>query len=146
LHIPTNHRVIENNLLIDEGERIDPFIIADNERILRNIPSLQDVRIYLLPIDGNSDYVDVLILTKDVMAFGFSWEIFDVSYGQAALWNSNMLGLGHTMKYTAFYNLNREPKYGYNINYKINNLSNTFTSLELSHTNRRELKSSKCAA
>jgi hypothetical protein len=142
LHIPTNHRVIENNLLIDEGERIDPFIIADNERILRNIPSLQDVRIYLLPIDGNSDYVDVLILTKDVMAFGFSWEIFDVSYGQAALWNSNMLGLGHTMKYTAFYNLNREPKYGYNINYKINNLSNTFTSLELSHTNRRELKSS----
>jgi hypothetical protein len=139
LHIPTNERYIRNNLFVEEGERVNPYVLADNERILRNISSLQDVRFYLIPVENMPAYVDLLILTKDVMALGFSWEVYDIVYGEASVWNNNLLGLGHQLKYTAYYNLNREPKYGYDIRYKINNILTTFTSLELAHTNRIDL-------
>lgn len=136
LHVQTNKRFIENNLFISEGERVDPYLISDNERILRSISSIQDVRIVIQPSALNADSVDVVIITKDVMPYGVSWEALDVAYGEASIWNSNLLGMGHSLNYTTFYNLNREPKYGYNIKYKINNLSNTFTSAEFQHTNK----------
>jgi hypothetical protein len=140
ISIPTNKRYLENHLLIEPGEKIDPFILADNERILRSVSSLQDVRIYLVPVEGSEREVDVLVLTKDVMALGLSWEIYDIDYGTASIWNTNMLGLGHNIKYTAYYNLNREPKYGYDINYRINNISHSFSNLIFTHVNRREIQ------
>lgn len=139
LHVQTNIRFIENNLFFSEGEQVDPYILADNERILRNISSIQDVRIYIHAIDNSPDSVDIVIVTKDVMPFGVSWTIFDVAYGEASIWNNNLLGLGHMLNYTAYYNLNREPKFGYRIGYKINNISNSFASLEVQHTKRHDL-------
>lgn len=139
LHVHTNKRFVENNLFIAEGERIDPNLISDNERILRNISSIQDVRIYVHSIENTNDSVDLVIITKDVMPYGVSWEIYDVAYGEASIWNTNLLGMGHSLGYRAIYNLNREPKYGYNLKYTINNLSNSFTSLEFQHTNKYQL-------
>ena len=141
IHVQTNRRFIENNLVIAEGERIDPNLLADNERILRKISSIQDVRFYAHPVEG-SDSVDIEIVTKDVMPFGVSWTIFDVVYGEASIWNNNILGLGHSLQYTAYYNLNREPKYGYQLAYRVNNISNSFTSLRLQHTKKIDLAES----
>lgn len=142
IHIATNKRFITNSLFFAEGERIDPYLIAHNERVLRSIPSIQDSRFYIIPVEGSWNEVDVMIVTKDVMAYGFSWELFDVAYGQASIWNTNLLGFGHDIHYTAYYNLNREPNYGYSLTYRINNLSNTFFSLDLQHTNRYNYLSS----
>jgi hypothetical protein len=139
IHIATNKKYIKNNLIINVGERIDPYILADNERILRNISSLQDVRIVVVPVENMPSMVDIKIISKDVMPFGLSWEAFDVTYGQTSVWNTNILGLGHSLKYTAYYNLNQEPKYGYSISYKIPNISNSFLNLSLTHTNKINL-------
>ncbi len=142
VHIATSKRFITNSLFFAEGERVDPYLIAHNERVLRSIPSIQDSRFYIIPVEGSWNEVDILIVTKDVMPYGFSWEVFDVAYGQASIWNTNLLGFGHGFNYTVYYNLNREPNYGYSLAYRINNISNTFFSLDLQHTNRDKYLSS----
>ncbi len=143
LNILTNKKFIENNIFFGEGERLDPYIIADNERILRNLPGIQDVVIYVIPCVNTKNLVDILILTKDVFPYGFAWEAYDVGYGDVNVWNTNMLGLGHRLSYTAHYNFNREPKYGYDISYKMNNIGTSLTSLELKHVNKPDIVTSK---
>ncbi len=143
LNIITNKKFIENNIFFGEGEKLDPYMIADNERILRSLPGIQDVVIYVTPVADSKSSVDILIVTKDVFPYGFSWEIYDIGYGDVNVWNTNMLGLGHRLSYTAHYNLNREPKYGYDIAYKMNNIGTSLTSLELKHVNKPDLVTSK---
>ena len=136
LHISTNKSSIRNHLFISENERIDAFIFADNERILRELPSIQDARIYVLPVKGSPDSVDIQVVTKDVWPVGFGFEVLDIDYGSVSAWNNNILGLGHVLNYTGYYNYNREPKYGYTARYRIPNIGSRFISLDLRHDDR----------
>lgn len=135
LHISTHKSAIKTYLFFEEGEYIDPYLLFDNERIFRTIPNIQDSRIYVVPAEGDTNQVDIMIVVKDVWPIGISAEIYDVVYGNASMWSDNMLGLGHQLKYTAYYNSDPklETNYGYKIKYRIPNIGNTFTSLELFH-------------
>lgn len=135
LHISTHKTSLKTYLFFEEGERIDPYLLADNERIFRTIPSLQDARIYIIPIEGSPDLVDIQIVTKDVWPVGIGLEVFDYIYGNMSLWSNNMLGLGHQLKYTAYYNSDSrlETNYGYKAEYRIPNIGNSFTSLQIKH-------------
>jgi hypothetical protein len=133
LHISTRKAFIKSFLFISEQEKIDPYILADNERVLRTIPNIQDVRIYVVPVDGQPDWVDLKIVTKDVWAVGFAIETFDVDYGNFSIWNNNFLGFGQQIYFKTHYNLNEDPQYGYLAKYTIPNLGNTFTALSFEH-------------
>jgi hypothetical protein len=133
LHISTHKSSLKTYLFFEEGEHVDPFLFADNERIFRTIPSLYDARIFIVPVEGNPDLVDIKIVTKDVWPIGVSGEVFDYIYGNVSLWSNNMLGLGHQLKYTAYYNSDPklETNFGYKAEYSIPNVGNTFTFLKL---------------
>jgi hypothetical protein len=143
LHITTSKSAIYKNLFISENERIDPYKLADNERILRNIPSFQDARIIVAPVENNTDSVDIVVLTKDVWPVALGVEIFDVSYGKIGLWNNNFLGLGHMFSFTSMYNFNKVPEYGYRAAYRIPNIGSTFTVLDLRHDDIWDYKANK---
>jgi hypothetical protein len=143
LHISTNKSSIRNHLFIDKNEHIDPFILADNERILREMPSIQDARIYIIPVKNCTDSVDVQIVTKDVWPVGFGFEALDIGYGNISAWNNNILGLGHVLNYTGYYNLKEEPKYGYSAAYRIPNVGSKFVSLDVQHTDRIRLNDNR---
>lgn len=135
LHISTHKSALKTYLFFEEGEMIDPYLLSDNERIFRTIPNIQDARIYIVPVEGNPDLVDVQIVTKDVWPIGVGLEVFDYLYGNVSLWSNNMLGMGHQLKYTAYYNSDTrlDRNYGYKAEYRIPNIGNTFTTLELKH-------------
>lgn len=143
LHISTSKSAIRRNLFISENERIDPYLLADNERLLRNKSNLQDSRIYILPIENCKDSVDIKILTKDVWPVALGIEIFDIGYGKVGLWNNNFLGLGHNFNFTGYYNFNRDPKFGYRADYRIPNIAHTFTAIDLRHTDSWNFKSNR---
>ena len=65
LHFSTNEKIIRNTLLFETGDRLDPFLIADNERILRQLSYIEDARIYIYENAINPEYVDIVIFTKD---------------------------------------------------------------------------------
>jgi hypothetical protein len=143
LHISTSKSSIKNFLFISEKEKIDPYILADNERVLRTIPSIQDARIFVVPIEGDNDSVDIKIVTKDVWPVGFAFEAFDVGYGNFSVWNNNILGMGQQLNFKAHYNLNEDPQYGYLASYRVPNIRNTFTTLAISHEEKWNYNANK---
>jgi hypothetical protein len=143
LHISTNKSSIRRNLFISENERIDPYLLADNERLLRSKSNLQDARIYIIPINGCKDSVDIRVLTKDVWPLALEYIPYDVEYGKINIWNNNFFGLGHIFSFTGYYDVNRAPKYGYKAQYRIPNIAHTFMNLDLKHEDSWDLKTNR---
>ncbi len=43
-HVNTNERIIRKNLLFSAGDTISPLTLSDNERILRDLPFINDAQ------------------------------------------------------------------------------------------------------
>ena len=93
LHRNTREWVIRDNLFIKENEPLNPYIVADNERYLRSLDFIQDVR-SLKPLPNKPDSVDVFIITKDL--FSITGQLYDLSPGRfkAKVGDVNIRGMG----------------------------------------------------
>src|SRR6185369_3555854 len=72
LHTNSREFTIRNNLFIREGNPLNPYRLADNERLLRNLDFMMDARIFVRPIRNNPDSVDLVVVTRDVFSLGGS--------------------------------------------------------------------------
>ena len=131
LHTTTRAKIIENNLLLDKGDVLDPEKIQDAERILRELPFIKDARI--LPIDSLTagDSVTLQVLTQDVFAYAFRGEFNGVKSGALEVSYNNFLGLGHQVINEVSYDSNYpEQKFGYGAMYRVPNIRRSFISAE----------------
>ncbi|MEQ8237771.1 MAG: hypothetical protein RIA69_01095, partial [Cyclobacteriaceae bacterium] len=71
VHYHTTKRVINNQLLFDEGDRVDKYAFADSERLLRSLRYIEDARILLKMKKEDKNQVDVIVITKD----RFPWSL-----------------------------------------------------------------------
>ena len=126
IHTKSNLNAIRRNLWIKEGTVFDANLMMDNERLLRELPYLKDVRIVAAPRVGNDQLVDLLILTKDVFAFGVTGEIDEIDSGKLGIYNQNVFGVGHEASVKFVGHLNTEPYIGLETFYTINNLLGSF--------------------
>lgn len=126
LHRDTREWVISNNLFIKEGNDIDPYKMADNERHLRSLDYIQDARIFVKSIKGMSDSVDVYVITKDL--FSLTGELNDLSTTKfkAKIADANVAGMGQRVQLTTLWEKERKPAFGYELLYSKNNIANTF--------------------
>ena len=69
-HKNSREKVIRNNLFFKEGGRLYPYLVADNERYLRDLSFIQDARIIVDFAEDNTDSVDVVVITKDIFSMG----------------------------------------------------------------------------
>jgi hypothetical protein len=141
LHINTQEKVLRNRLLISSGDTINPLILTDNERLIRELPFIDDAIIYINEVSPDS--VDISFYTKDVFSLGAGFELFDVKYGRAGIWNKNLLGVGHELYYYLSWNYNENQKYGHRIGYHIQNIGNTFITANTEYINQWRLESFK---
>ncbi len=141
LHINTQEKVLRNRLVISSGDTINPDVLADNERLIRELPYIDDAVVFIREISPDS--VDVVFLTKDVFALGAGFEVFDIDYGRAGIWNNNLLGVGHELYYYLSWNYNEYPNYGNRLGYRIQNIGNTFITANVEYVNRWKLESFK---
>jgi hypothetical protein len=126
VHFKTKPYLLHNNLIINSGERLDPLKLADNERLLRETSYLHDAKIYLKDVGANSDSVDVYIVTKDVWPRTFDLRVNSFHGGSLSLWDRNILGLGHEIQNTVFWDGNEKEAWGYEGNYSVPNIGGTF--------------------
>jgi hypothetical protein len=136
LHFRTQESIIKNSLLFDVGEKLDPYTIADNERFLRTFPYIEDARIIVSEVSGSDHEVEIIILTKDVYPYGFSFAIPSVDKGNVDIWNNNIFGYGHIFKNTIYWNNDYNTPMGYYMQYRIKNVASTFTDAEFQYTDR----------
>jgi hypothetical protein len=127
LHFQTRDRVLRNNLLFRVGEKIDPYLLADNERILRRLPYIEDAIILIKPLEDSSR-VEVVVITKDLFSIGFAPTIIDAKRYRMAVFDRNLFGLGTELRYQLNYNANEIPRSAQEIKYNITNIRGSFIS------------------
>ena len=135
LHSQSNLYVIRKNLWIREGQSLDPDLMMDNERLLRSLPYLKDVRIVITPRPQNNDLVDILILTQDVFSFGVTGGIGSVNKGDFGVYDKNILGVGHEAGVTVVAHTDKAPHIGFESYYSVNNIMGNFINFSTGYSN-----------
>ncbi len=111
-HKNTSSKVLQRNLFFKTGDRLSPYLLADNERYLRELVYIKDARIAVEYAPGSTDSVDVLVLTKDVFSIGGRVAISNTNYGRAEIKEENFMGSGTRLLLSGFYEKDRFPTNG----------------------------------
>lgn len=128
-HLNTNEFVIRKNLLFSEGDTISPITLSDNERIIRHLPFIDDARILVVPV--SEEEADIIIITRDVYSLGGSFNYSSINKGELALFEKNMLGLGHEIRLDIQYDADLPNSPGFGIEYNVDNIARSFTNLNI---------------
>ncbi len=131
MHSITHDRVIQNYMLFRKGDLVQPNKFADNERILRELPFIQDVSIHIIETNPGSDSVDIRIITKDNLSIGIGGGPHNYDAGRASIFEKNLFGLGHELHMVFHWDAQRSPWIGNEIIYIINNLGGSFINSKL---------------
>ena len=125
-HHKSREYVIRNNLFFRKGDRVLSYLMADNERHLRDQPYIQDAKIILKPVEGSPDSVDVLIRVKDVLSIGGSFELHNPKSAELSLREDNLDGSGNTLSLGTLYNQDRKTHSGIAVQYVNRNIGGSF--------------------
>ncbi len=109
LHKNSKEKVIKRNLFFKETDRLYPYLIADNERYLRELSYLQDARILVEFVEGSTDSVDVVVITKDVFSLGVKLKVDDKTKGRVELEEQNFAGSATKILLSGLYDEPRNP-------------------------------------
>lgn len=130
IHTKTKEKFIKANLFFNEGDKVFPYLLADNERHLRAQPYLQDARIFTYPtLLPNT--VDVYVYVKDNFSIGGGGNISSKDNFDAELKDENFLGQAGRLSFRGLYDLQRNPCTGWGAEYLQRNLWGSFADLAL---------------
>ncbi len=135
LHHNTREKVIRHNLFFAKGDRLFPYLIADNERHLRQLPYLQDARIIADDIFSGADSVDIIVITKDVFSLGGSVTISNTKSGRMVLKEENFNGSATRIALNGFYDKDRGPSTGYGGEMVNRNVAGSFADFTIGFKN-----------
>ncbi|MDE3252130.1 MAG: hypothetical protein KGO92_04940 [Bacteroidota bacterium] len=135
LHPGTKEKVIKRNLFFSPGDSLYPYLLADNERFLRELSYLQDARILAREIPGETDSVDVIIITKDVFPLGGSLEEGSEKSASFEVNDDNLLGSGNKIRVRNLIDASRTPSYGLGFEFLKRNIAGSFINLTLGYRN-----------
>lgn len=125
-HINTRLFKIKSNLFFSAGDTIDPLLLVDNERLLRNLNYIKEASIQIAEIPGMPEYVDVLVITRDVFSTGFNLDLLNLESGYIDIYENNLAGIGHKLQGTLYINSTEKPPTGFEFNHSIGNIGGTF--------------------
>ncbi len=134
VHVDTRSRIIENNLLFKAGDTVDPYQLADNERILRQFKTLRDARIYVTKNKIHPKTVDIVVVTQDVTSIGVSVDFSSPQNYRLDVYDINILGYAKQLQVSYFRSTLANPTSGYEVTLRESNFSNTFIQGELQYT------------
>jgi hypothetical protein len=126
IHHITRSPVIRNNLFFTENDSLRPYLMADNETFLRQIPYLQDAAIEVVPVDSTSDSVDVNVIVKDLFALGGSLASLGLKNTDIEIKEDNLSGSGNGITFRGLYDNSRRKNFGGGMEYLQRNIGGSF--------------------
>ncbi|MGI8584434.1 MAG: hypothetical protein ACR2KX_19760 [Chitinophagaceae bacterium] len=135
VHRKTYERIIENNLFFRKNDSIQPYLLADNERYLRDLPYLNDAKISVIPLLDNLDSVDIAVFTKDVLSIGAEVPSVDLNNTKLSLTEENLAGTGNRISIRGLFDKSRAKKIGYGAEYIWRNISGSFLDAYFGYQN-----------
>ena len=126
LHKNTTANNIKKNLFFSENDKLEPYLIADNERYLRDLSYIQDARFIVIPVGNEKDSVDVFVLTKDIFSLGLNIQNLSITNSQLSVTEDNVGGWGNKITAKALYDNKRASQFGYGFEYLHRNFEGSF--------------------
>jgi hypothetical protein len=133
-HIMTYDWVIKNHLLFKKGQPIDPSTLADNERLLRELPFIEDAVIRVKNISLNGDSADLVVVVKDNLAKGFDVTSKDLKSVYVDVWDKNILGTGQEIDNDYYNNYRNVPQKGYDGYFKMQNIAGSYINSQIGYS------------
>ncbi len=124
----TQEWVIRQYLLFHTGETLVPFDLADSEQLLRDLPYINDVRIHVVPLDGETDKVGIVVETNDRWPVGVNATVITKDRWRAKLFSTNVAGLGLSFSNEILRNKQSQKDWGYRGELLKQNLGGSFWS------------------
>lgn len=137
-HKNTTKNVIEKNLFFKKGDMLSPYLLADNERYLRDLVYIKDARIMVEFAVGNNDSVDVVVITKDVFSIGGRLNVSSKDRGRIELRDDNFLGSGSRVLVSGYYEKKRLPATGIGGELIKRNIGGSFIDLVTGYQNYKQ--------
>lgn len=134
LHTKSNLQTIKKMLLFKAGDLLDPDVLYENERIIRAIPYIRDVRFYITPDSIYPESVNVHVITKDRFSFGITGYIRGGDTGAFEVYNQNIFGVGHEVSTKFVGHLQKKPYLGFETFYRINNIRGKFIDIAFGYS------------
>ncbi len=134
-HKNTKTKIIENNLFFRKGSTLHPYLLADNERHLREQTYIQDARIFVVNVPGSTAMVDVIVITKDVFSIGGNFSLSGTKRAKVGIREENAGGSGSKVSVSTFYEKDRRPNFGYGAEVIKRNIKGSFIDLKLGFQN-----------
>jgi hypothetical protein len=128
-HLNTNESILRKNLLFHEGDTISPLTFSDNERLIRQLPYIDDARILIVPVSDSE--ADVIIVTKDIYSLGGKVSFTGFDKGSISVFERNIFGMGHEFGIEIPYDSKFSDSPGFGANYQVNNIIKTFSNLNV---------------
>lgn len=130
-HVNTSDRIIRKNLLFSVGDSLSPLILSDNERILRELPFIDDARIMVVPV--SSDEVNIVVITKDVYSLAAQYDYSGFKKGTLSVFEKNIMGTGTELGLKIPFDSSKPNSPGIGGNYTVNNLWKSFINLDIDY-------------
>jgi len=135
IHINTRLNRIKKNVFIKVGDKLKVENVLENERIIRSLPYIEDVRFFAIGSKTDTTKVDLLVITKDVFSFGISGHLSGTTSASYKIYNQNLFGLGHQISLKVVNNINEKPYIGIEGIYSIKNIFSKFFDITVGYSN-----------
>jgi hypothetical protein len=132
-HINTNESILRKYLLFSEGDTISPLALSDNERIIRQLPFINDARILVIPV--SQEEADIIVVTRDTYSIGFDYNYRSPRNGTVYMFDRNFLGIGHSFELDIPYSAGSANSPGIALKYNVSNILKSFIDLNLNYYN-----------
>ena len=133
LHTDTRSKIVKQHLFFYEGQQLNPYRLADNERYLRDLDFILDSKIIIEPVEGSEDSVDVHVITRDVFSLGGRITP-DPTRFKLGLYDANLMGNAQRLDMNLLFQNSRDPKFGFNAYYRKSSLFGSLTNLTFGYT------------
>lgn len=125
LHMNTTKNKLRMQLLFKVGDHLDPLLMAENEKLMRDLSYIEDVSFSIEPVESNPDEVNVVVISKDKFEYGINMG-FNADNSDVEIFNENMFGLGHRLNVGIAQKNAYLPEMGIYLSYHVNNIFGHF--------------------
>lgn len=134
LHSNSKEWVIRDHVFFKEKKPLNAYLLADNERFIRDLDFIVDARIIVVPLISTQDSVDVLVVTRDVFSIGGSFSPRGTSETKFKIYDANIFGLGQRLQFNGHYDPDRDPNFGYEVYYRKSSLAGSLINVTAGYT------------
>lgn len=124
-HPQTKEKLVKGKGLVKPGMQVKKAALADFERLVREMKTIRDAKLYILPVNG-TDSIDLLMATQDEFPVRLNMNVLSEEHFIMRVTDKNITGAAVEASITYENNPALIPERAFSLNIRQSNLFNRF--------------------